>query len=283
MVYAGTGAPVSKLADQEYLLNDQYKDPSRFNARASLHARFSVNLHGWLRWAFDQLDLPDTCRILEIGCGPAYLWVENQDRIPAGWHITLSDFSPGMLATAQTNLQSGAHPFQFQIIDAQAIPFVDASFDAIIANHMLYHVPDRERTYAEIKRVLRPGGRFFAATNGAAHLRELDHITRGFDQQLAPWNGRLPLSFQLENGGEELARWFEHVELRRYDDALVVPEAEPIVAFVLSMADANEINEGQRAAFVEYVAQHIAENGPLHITKDTGLFLAQRKQNDNAN
>ncbi|MCH8206807.1 MAG: class I SAM-dependent methyltransferase [Chloroflexi bacterium] len=102
--------------------------------------------------------MPAVSRILELGCGPAELWVKNIDRVPSAWRITLSDLSEGMVREARQNLQSGVSRFSFAVCDAQRVPFDDESFDAVIANHMLYHVSDRQRAYAEIRRVLRPGG-----------------------------------------------------------------------------------------------------------------------------
>src|SRR5437868_570166 len=57
--------------------------------------------------------------------------------------ITLSDFSPGMLQEARQNLAGSPQSFSFQVIDAQSIPLDAGSCDCVIANHMLYHVPDR--------------------------------------------------------------------------------------------------------------------------------------------
>jgi ubiquinone/menaquinone biosynthesis C-methylase UbiE len=42
---------------------------------------------------------------------------------------------------------------------------------------MLYHVPDREQAVSDTCRVLKPGGHFYAATNGQAHVRELYELT----------------------------------------------------------------------------------------------------------
>ncbi len=265
---------MSKIADQAYLRNEQYNDAAKLNARIALHECFSTNTYGWHRWVWDQFDLPATARVLEIGCGPGTLWLENKDRIPSDWNIMLSDFSEGMLEEARLNLAILDHPFRFQVADAQALPFGDASFDAVIANHMLYHVPDRERAYVQIKRVLQPSGHFFAATNGQTHMQELDTIVRSFDPQLAAWTERPALTFRLETGGAELECWFDHVELRRYPNALLVDEAEPLVAFILSMAHADNLDATQRAALHAHIEQQIAEHGPLHITKDTGVFVA---------
>lgn len=160
-----------ELDNQQYLLTKQYQNSSNLNARIQLHARFSTNKYGWHRWIFDQLKIVAGSHMLELGCGPASLWSANRDRIPADWHITLSDFSEGMIENARQNLSSIQHPFSFAVIDAQTIPFADASLDVVIANHMLYHVPDRPKALAEIQRVLKPEGRLYASTVGNQHLQ----------------------------------------------------------------------------------------------------------------
>ena len=59
-----------------------------------------------------------------------------------------------MLDAAWRNLVITGRSFKFEEIDAQSIPYETKTFDAVIANHMLYHVPDRAKAIAEIKRVL---------------------------------------------------------------------------------------------------------------------------------
>ena len=261
-----------KLSDQEYLLTDHYKDASNLNARIELHRRSSTNKQGWTRWLFDQLNLPPECRVLELGCGPGSLWQENLDCVPVGWEITLTDFSPGMLEQAQDNLGSEQR-FEFEIVDAQSIPYDDESFDAVIANHMLYHVPDRAKAIGEMRRVLKVGGRFYASTVGLGHMQELWKITGRFDPD-EKFQHVIP-SFTLENGYEELSRWFSQVTLHRYEDDLVITEAEPLVAYILSMVEAKSVfTDDKLAKLVEYLEREIAAHGAVHITKDSGMFEA---------
>jgi ubiquinone/menaquinone biosynthesis C-methylase UbiE len=167
--------------DPEYF-KKEYRDATNLNARIRLHQRFSLNLYGWVRWVFDQLDLPPQCHILELGCGPGSLWLENLDRIPVGWEILLTDFSTGMLGQALQNLR-GKRTFQYQIVDAQhtPLPFDDGAYDAVIANHMLYYIADKPALLAEICRVLKPGGQFYATTVGERHLCELVDLIIRFE------------------------------------------------------------------------------------------------------
>jgi SAM-dependent methyltransferase len=261
------------MSDRAYLLNEQYKDSSNLNARIQLHELFSSNKQGVHSWLFDHYDLPPQARVLELGCGPATLWVKNLGRIPDEWDITLSDFSAGMLEDARRNLGKHRQRFKFEVVDAQSIPFDDESFDAVIANFMLYHVPDRPKAFAEIHRVLRPGGRFYAATLGKDHLRELDDMVSRLTGSERRMGGSAVLGFLLENGAEQMAPWFPDVRLHRYEDALVITEAEPLIAYILSMSVGPDLDTDKLASFVR---QELARGGAIHVTKDSGMFEGVR-------
>jgi SAM-dependent methyltransferase len=267
----------SKAPDQKYLLDQQYKNASNLSARAQLHVRFSVNTYGWHQWAFDQISVPDTANILEIGTGPGWLWAENLHRMPDDWNVTLSDFSPGMLEEARQNLGSSSRLFKFENFDAQRIPFEDSTFDAVIANHMLYHVPDGAKAISEVHRVLKPGGWFYAGTNGKNHLRELNELVSRFDPVSPFWEGfSASESFTLENGEEQLAVLFPTVTMDRYPDVLNVTEAEPLVTYILS-GPAKSILVGDKLTeFRKFVEWEVAKQGSIRITKDSGMFKARR-------
>jgi ubiquinone/menaquinone biosynthesis C-methylase UbiE len=287
---------MSKIADQDYLLKDQYRDSANLDARVRLHVLFSINKQGWNRWYFDQLDLPPNARILELGCGPGYLWRDNVDRIPSDWDITLSDFSAGMIDQARANLQTAQsghlHPlrgrsavlpnprpaaesFRFEIIDAQSIPYDANTFDAVIANHMLYHVPDRARALSEMRRVLTATGKAYLATNGDQHLAELYDLTRRFSPQTSlGWGARAHDMFSIDTGDAEVRPWFPAIEVRRYDDALIVTEAAPLADYILSMATPEVIAQ-RRAELTTFIEGEMQAKGAIHITKDSGLFIAQ--------
>lgn len=270
------GCPISKITDRNYLTTEQYASASNLETRIELHARFSTNRYGWHRWVFDQLNLGAECRILELGCGPGDLWLENRERIPAGWDITLSDLSSGMLEQAKSNLRNAQRRFRLAAIDAQAIPFADASFDGVIANHMLYHVPDRSQALAELRRVLRPGGRFYTSTVGRNHLREMAELVSRFSPGAEFWQERERAdAFALETGAEQLCKWFTEVTVYRYDDGLVITEAQPLVAYILSSWSSAAVGD-RVAEFTAFVRQKITADGAIRVHKDSGMFACTR-------
>jgi ubiquinone/menaquinone biosynthesis C-methylase UbiE len=264
---------MSKFTDQNYLKTDQYKDSSNLEARVAIHKRFSTNPYGWLIWVFDRLlDLPDKAKILELGCGPGYLWKENASRVPSAWDITLSDLSSGMLDSAWRNLVVTGRNYKFKEIDAQEIPFADETFDAVIANHMLYHVPDKPKAIAEIKRVLKTGGRFFATTVGDNHLKEMmDWYQRVHVDKV--WES-FANSFTLENGLEQVRSFFPNVTVSRYEDNLEVTELEPIMAYIRSGIRVAELSEEELAKLKSDLEKELNEKSRIFIRKDSGLFEA---------
>jgi SAM-dependent methyltransferase len=263
------------ISDQTYLLTDQYKDAAKLDARVQLHRLYSTNTYGWHQWCFDQYALPAAAVVLELGCGPAYLWKTNLDRLPAGWTITLSDFSAGMLEQAKQNLGDHTSVFRFEVIDAQAIPFEANTFDAVIANHMLYHVPDRLQALVEMQRVLKPGGKVYLATNGLNHLRGLGQLEQRFDPAINFGWGSASKSFSLDEGGAEVTRFFADVHLVRYEDELNVTEAEPLVNYILSMTTAEAV-KNRREELQHFIERELKEHGVLHISKDSGMFIGTK-------
>jgi SAM-dependent methyltransferase len=264
---------MSRFTDQQYLKTDQYKNSSNLDARAEIHRRFSTNPYGWFNWFFERLlKLPEGARILELGCGPAYLWKECSGRIPTDWNITLSDLSSGMLDAAWRNLVVTGRAFKFEEIDAQSIPYDDETFDAVIANHMLYHVPDRRKAIEEIKRVLKPNGHLFATTIGKNHLKEIANWLRQVN--LGSDFESFGSPFTLENGLEQLNRPFSQVTVSRYPDNLHVTEIRPIVAYIRSSIHAKELSGEKLSNLQHDLEKELDEKGKIFISKDSGLFEA---------
>jgi ubiquinone/menaquinone biosynthesis C-methylase UbiE len=264
---------MSKFTDQHYLKTEQYRDATNLDARVELHRHFSTNSYGWFPWIFDALEtLPGSAHVLELGCGPAHMWKECVDRIPDGWSITLSDLSDGMLDAAWRNLVVTGRAFKYEQIDAQSIPYPDGTFDIVIANHMLYHVPDRPKALAQIRRVLKTGGHMIATTVGDGHLAEINKWLK----QVSPDTDFAPFAnpFTLDNGFEQLKPFFSQVEIKRIDDNLHVTEVGPLMAYIHSTAKATEMSVSALAEVRRELEDILAQKGEIFITKDSGLFKA---------
>lgn len=264
-----------RFTDQQYLTTDQYKDSSNLDARIAIHQRFSTNSQGWFNWVFDILEqLPEKANIVELGCGPAVLWKECASRIPDGWVVTLTDLSDGMLDAAWRNLVPLGRNFKFEQMDAQSIPYGDKIFDAVIANHMLYHVSDRKKGLTEIKRVLKVDGRLIATTVGNKHMHEMVQWLKRVNTNQR--SDMFSNPFTLENGMRQLKKIFSQVQKLHYDDNLQVTEIEPIIAYIRSSIGAMDLSEDKLGELKNDLMAVLEIEGIIFITKDSGLFEASK-------
>jgi ubiquinone/menaquinone biosynthesis C-methylase UbiE len=263
------------VINADRLKTHQYHNANQLAARIRLHVEYSTNPMSLHRWFFDYLldAAPAPARVLEIGCGRGDLWAENADRIPPGWQVTLSDFSAGMLADCHAHL--GVGRFAYDVVDVQAIPYGPARYDVVIANHMLYHVPDLPAALAEIRRVLKPDGVLLAMTNGAQHLYELMNLAESCIPSLAEarnQDGFVVDYFNLENGADTLRAQFSDVQLERFPNSLEVTAVQPILDYLASMID---LSAGAVQQIEATVQRQLDTTGFFSITKDAGLFLAR--------
>jgi SAM-dependent methyltransferase len=260
-----------------YLRDNQYRRSDHLTARANLHARFNVSAQPWPEWVLAQLALQPGDHILECGGGPGWLW-EPEGALPPDSRLVLTDLSDGMVAEATAALAHYGPRVGTATADIQSLPFPDHTFDVVIANHMLYHVPDIPAAVREAARVLRPGGRFVAATNGRDHMRELFELGAEVFPE-APLNMRVAmrtLPFSLENGADFLAASFPIVERRLYDSHLAVDDAAALVDYMLSSAESQAaVPPARRVAGVAAIEARIRAEGPVRISKETGLFTAR--------
>ncbi len=226
------------------------------------------------------LDLKQSnIKILELGCGDASLWNKNFNHIHSNWEITLTDFSEGMLKDAKKNLGEKKSRFNFKIVNAESIPFEEESFDVVIANHMLYHVPNINKALKEINRVLKSEGILFASTVGKNHMKEIREIISTFDiYNLTSESWEITDSFQLENGLKIVSEYFNMVELKRYKDNLKVTDPVYILDYIFSMPGNNKVNLSSKdlKKIYDYLEDNIKEKENIYITKDTGYFKGKK-------
>ncbi len=110
--------------------------------------------------------------VLELGVGTGATFAHYPADL-AG--LTGLDISEGMLARARPKAARLPFPVRLQAADFQTLPFPDAGFDTVTSAGALCGIPDPGRLFAEIRRVLRPGGRLLALE----HIRPSNPILGG--------------------------------------------------------------------------------------------------------
>ena len=166
-------------------------------------------------------------RALEIGAGTGYFTLNLLQAGVVG-EAVCTDISPGMLDTLAANARALALDVETVVTDAEALPFADRSFDLVLGHAVLHHLPDLPRAFAELHRVLRPGGTLLFAGEPSRHGDRLAAVPKAAAARAAPaWRALMrarPAAAGHADGGRhnhELERFvdvhaFTPDELRTY-------------------------------------------------------------------
>lgn len=123
---------------------------------------------------------PSQAAVLDVGTGTARIPIRLASLRPA-WQITAIDLARSMLAIAERNIREagGEAQVRLEFVDAKCLPYANGSFDGVISNSLLHHLPNPVECLREIKRVLKP--------NGFLLLRDLirPHSRAQLDTQVA--------------------------------------------------------------------------------------------------
>jgi arsenite methyltransferase len=160
------------------------------------------------------LDLQPGERVLDVGSGPGLLAASMAERVGSEGAVFGIDLSESMLTVASAAEPApGAAPTSFASGDATALDFPNASFDAVVSTQVYEYVPEVDVALAEVRRVLKPGGRVlvldtdwdsvvWATSDRERHAR----VMSAWEEHLAdPWLPRT-LARQLEAAGLSVER-----------------------------------------------------------------------------
>jgi len=216
------GPQSERGTDRAFLQRDAYADSTKLRARGSIY-RYRDPPGAIGPWVLAHLDLRAGDRLLDVGCGPgAYLAL-----LPDGVRGVGADLSFGMASEAHAH----AHAPTVNA-DVAQLPFPPATFDHVIAPHMLYHCPDLTAALVELRRVMTPPGTFLAVTNGPDHLQEL------WDLHEDVTGTRPPLvsdRFDLDNGTAALRAHFATVTVHHFSGTVAVPDASLVREYYASL------------------------------------------------
>lgn len=258
---------MSKINDTS-VVKKQYASADNLNTRISIHDKYSTNKMGFGNWIVSNYRISEGMKVLELGCGTGDMWKNRESLIRACSKLILSDFSEGMVETAKNNIGSFGN-MEYKVIDIQEIPYENETFDIVIANMMLYHVPDIDKGLSEVRRVLKRGGCFYCATYGEHGIIEyLSKILSAYGVE-----DHINKNFTLQNGYEILSKTFSKVEKLEYIDSLAVTNVDDMVEYIYSLSSMTSLNSVPKHK-IKDILMHNLTNGVLHVPKEYGMFVA---------
>ena len=250
------------------VVKQQYATANNLGTRISIHDKYSTNKLGFGNWIFSNYRIDKGAKVLELGCGTGDMWKDKESVICTCSKIILSDFSEGMVATTRDNIGSYDN-IEYKVLDIQDIPYEDATFDIVIANMMLYHVPDIDKGLMEVRRVLKREGRFYCATYGEHGIIEyLSKILSAYGVE-----DNINKNFTLQNGYEILSKIFSKVEKKEYIDSLAVTNIDDMVDYIYSLSSMTSLNGVPKQVINDILMENTID-GILNVPKEYGMFIS---------
>lgn len=279
-----TNSQHSHGTDRDLLMKRAYATENDLATRQRIHREYSVPQIDFARWVTARVEWRGDESILDVGSGSGMYRGALMSRAPKGRYVA-GDLSLGMVRAVPKG-----HTTDLGInLDAQVLPFPDGSFDVVMANHMLYHVPDIDAALSEFRRVLKQGGKLIAATNSELNQHEFDQIMRRVLTLIGAQPNEIekslmPVSapFQLENGTRHLSRHFPAVV--RYDlpGAFIFPNKQPVIDYFNSMRTLLEPTLPAKVTWNDFINRFGDQvgrlithfGGELVVNKLSGVLIA---------
>ncbi len=258
------------LRDPEYVRSVQYATGRNLAARSGLHDVYGAAAEPFRHWEAALVDWPAVETVLDVGCGTARFW--DNPTLSRSLRITLADSSAGMVGEALAAVAGHGYAAPSgATCDAQSLPFDDDSFDLVVANHMLYHVPDPAAALREFRRVLRPGGCALVATNSPGHMHQLN---AAIAEATGPFEQRLNEVFGIDPAEAMLRGIFGSIVWHTFVNALMVTSVDDLLAYATSFPPGQLADDAQRTHLRAVLDQAVFDGGGrMRIDTRTGAFV----------
>jgi ubiquinone/menaquinone biosynthesis C-methylase UbiE len=210
------------------------QQPATWDAVAPTYAEEIWQWTAYVDDALRVLPVAPTHRVLDVACGPgtlAFAAAPNAQRVDA------VDFSPGMIEMlGQRAARDAVTNVHGSVMDAQALTFPDATFDAAFCMFGFFFFPDRARAFRELYRVVRPGGSVLIATWSPIDRRPAMKVAFEAVAEALPDFPR-PTKGDLQDPDECVREMseagFRDVSTRLFTSSVRVPSAERYLEFIV--------------------------------------------------
>jgi ubiquinone/menaquinone biosynthesis C-methylase UbiE len=253
--------------------------------RSEVNRDSDFDLESWIQ---QRIDLKPGERVLDIGCGNGKQLTVFSDLVGTDGQVVGADiFSsvPGLLDAAKQKLEDKRN-VRFLDHDA-SLPFpeADGAFSCVTSCYSFYYVENVRVTLNEVKRLLRPGGRFFVVGPSWDNSRELYELNRDVTGRDLPRNFReklwrinnevVPLAYELFDS-VEISPWVNRVHFRGEEG--IQRATDYYRSSLLFEEESVDPKERERflAEFRKRIASHIGRHGVYHMVK-RALGITMRK------
>jgi len=155
------------IIDAKALVLREWTDSATIDAWTRWHPKIQIQMQSFADEMIGIVGTKAGMHILDLASGTGEPAISFARAVGASGKVMATDLSAGMLAAAAKNaMQAGLENIEFRQVDAHELPFEDAIFDVVTSRLGVMYFADSQQAFAEIRRVLKPGGQFVLAAWG---------------------------------------------------------------------------------------------------------------------
>jgi ubiquinone/menaquinone biosynthesis C-methylase UbiE len=250
----------------------RYTTSKNLDARIALHRAYTPPGKDFLDFAWAHYDFSSVGHLLEVGCGSGAFWTHEARSLSGLINLVLTDKSRGMLDSARANLVEAGIKGNYHVSEVEKLPFESTTFDAALAQFMLYHAASKDGALQEIRRVLKDGGWAGVVLTQPGHMDEIFQVMR----QLAP--ASIPVfdsdHFTSEDGASLLRTIFGEVQRYDYELQMRVTDAEMLSRYAeSSVGGLVTLPTSYWDDYLIVVSKQISSKGYFAVNKKCALFI----------
>ncbi len=269
----------------------EYKEFTResWDSSAPAYAAFASRfLEPYGRLLLQMLEIPKGARILDIATGHGEPAITLAERMGNAVTVTGVDLSPKMVELANARAKRRGVRVRFQVGDAEAPPFADASFDVVTCRFGLQIFTEPEKAIAEMRRVLKPGGQAGIAVWGLSWRAELIDVIIGAIIRNTAQPEYIPTPYEYGNIHELTkaleASGFHAVRDERPTINLTIRSVDEYMANILQATPLGMVLDEHPKEHVEKVWEDVRrslckfrQNGGTYLIPNEAVLAVARK------
>ncbi len=156
-----------QLEEARTIVNKEWTNPLTVEAWTRWHPKIRHQQQAFADEIVRLGQVRPGMKVLDLASGTGEPAISLARTVGLDGLVVVTDLSLGMLAAAEKNArEAGVSNLQFRQVDAHDLPFEDASFDVVTCRLGVMYFVDSAKAFAEIRRVLKPGGHYVLATWG---------------------------------------------------------------------------------------------------------------------
>ncbi len=257
---------MKKNIEKIHLPENQYDDASKLRARQAIY-QYSLKKDTVWQWASNKYPIFSDAKILEVGCGNGVFWKDALKIFPQNLHVTLTDYSIGMLNEAKKNLENDYH-FKYAVADVENLCYSENSFDTVFSHYMLYHTNSPHIALQEINRVLKKTGFCGILLPDNHHMESVfNAIEVDYPKHAQP--------FSYETAVESLPRIFSSVTHYEYKDIIRVNNVDIILSYIASLSNLDQYSDAFYKTAKEKLMRLMKPSGFIELFFNQHLFVVK--------